>query len=160
MIVFTYCCRKWYWYSTLYTNVEHSICKCPTGYFLNHLPTEITLQIFIGMSRLFFFRPRKPERSDLLSAQKCHLVFHLLRQTATWKYKETNTYLCAVPSVVHCRQKGWSKGWVTTVFSIFLRQRDVKILFPTQMCQPTENEYKFSMLLVKVQHRILFSSAD
>lgn len=54
MIVFTYCCRKWYWYSILYTNVEHSICKCPTGYFLNHLPTEITLQIFIGMTSFFF----------------------------------------------------------------------------------------------------------
>lgn len=63
-------------FSTLCTNVERSICKSPTGCFLNHFPTEATLQIFTDISR-FFFRPRKPEGPDLSSAQKHHLVFHL-----------------------------------------------------------------------------------
>lgn len=49
---------------TLYANVEHSICQCPTGSLLKHFPTETTLQLFTGMSS-FSFRSRKPEGSTI-----------------------------------------------------------------------------------------------
>lgn len=127
------------------------ICKCLTGCFLNHFPTETTLQTFIDMSR-FFFRRRKPEGPDLSSAQKYHLVFHLQGQTVTWNYWETNPYLCGSPSFAHCRLKGWSRSWATCVFSTFLGHRAKRcedfISYINVSANRGGNEYRFNMLLV------------